>query len=602
VRGLGARERVLTAGSRRVDVGEGSCGQSVPLGGFGRAPGRAAESILKRRGAFGSGVGGIGLTVCHVLALVCGVMPADARFVGNELLGRPTDTSVTVHMFPAVDVSVYVTYGAAGGSLDSVTPAIAGPAGEPVEIVLDGLSPNTAYEYIVWRRDQTSDYEAGPLGHFHTQRSTDDAFVFTVTADAHVHNKLWPEPDEPRLALLQQAFENVSAADGDFHIMLGDDVGMESCQSSTGCVSSVADARSRYLDVRLYLDQFEGSLPVFRVLGNHEGEQGWRLDGTCYNLAQLGFRGRKQVVPNPLPDAFYSGNGDVDPCNGLRGDYYAWEWGDALFVALDPFWYTTTRPHSRAGGEGSEDSWDWTLGEEQYAWLSQTLANSTKQWKFICIHHLTGGVNPYGRGGIEAVSHALGGHGSYEWGGENVDGSWGFAERRPGWSMPIHELLVAQGVTMVLHGHDHLYAKQQLDGIYYQECPVPGNDEYHWGHRDDGLYTHGLLMRNSGHLEVQVSPVAVWVDYIRAYLPGDGVNGELAHRYIVSSGDFDRDGDVDLSDYGSLLNCYNGPSTAWLGDESCATFDTDNDGDVDLSDYGVFVSCFNGPGRLPSCE
>jgi hypothetical protein len=540
--------------------------------------------------------------VSWVLALLCGVMPADSRFVGNELLGRPTDTSVTIQMFPAVDVSVYVTYGPAGGALDSVTTALEGRAWEPMEIVLDGLSPDTAYEYVVWRRAwNESEYVAGRRGHFQTQRSPAATFLFTVTSDSHLQNKLLPEPDETKLAMLRQVFENVGAAGADFHIMLGDDVGIENCEA--GCATGFGDALERYLDQRPYLDIFEGSLPLFVVLGNHEGEQGWRLDGTCANLAQWGFRARTSSIPNPLPDGFYSGNEDVDPCNGLRGDYYAWEWGDALLVALDPFWYTTVKPHSLGrDGVGSEDSWDWTLGEAQYRWLERTLSGSRRRWKFVLLHHLTGGVNTYGRGGVEAVRHALGGQGSYEWGGENADGTWGFSERRPGWDQPIHQVLVENGVTMVLHGHDHFYAKQVLDGVYYQECPVPGSVKYSFGFMNQGLYERGVLLPNTGHLEVQVSPIAVRVDYIRGYLPGKGVNGELAHRYVISVVDADRDGDVDLSDYGVLLGCWNGPNVPWLGDERCAAFDTNRDGDVDLSDFGVFVSCYNGPGRLPSCE
>ena len=35
-------------------------------------------------------------------------------------------------------------------------------------------------------------------------------------------------------------------------------------------------------------------------------------------------------------------------------DYYAWTWGDALFVVIDPYWYTTTKPY--VGNEGGGES------------------------------------------------------------------------------------------------------------------------------------------------------------------------------------------------------------------------------------------------------
>jgi hypothetical protein len=64
--------------------------------------------------------------------------------------------------------------------------------------------------------------------------------------------------------------------------------------------------------------------------------------------------------------------------------------------------------------------------------------------------------------------------------------------------------------------------------------------------------------------------------------------------------DYDVDGDVDLSDYGAFLTCYNGPGNPPAAPD-CAAADFDDDGDVDLSDYGEFLSCYNGPGNPPAC-
>jgi sulfatase modifying factor 1 len=64
--------------------------------------------------------------------------------------------------------------------------------------------------------------------------------------------------------------------------------------------------------------------------------------------------------------------------------------------------------------------------------------------------------------------------------------------------------------------------------------------------------------------------------------------------------DFDSDSDVDLSDYGVFLSCYNGPGRPPAA--RCTRYaDFDGDGDVDLSDYGTFLGCYNGPGNLPAC-
>ena len=192
---------------------------------------------------------------------------------------------------------------------------------------------------------------------------------------------------------------------------------------------------------------------------------------------------------------------------GLLQDYYAWEWGDGLFVVLDPFWYASPR-------RGRDDNWARTLGSEQYEWLKQTLERSKARYKFVFIHHLVGGFDKQGRGGVEAAPF-------YEWGGKNADGSDGFKARRPGWDMPIHDLLVRHKVTAVFHGHDHFYARQKLDGVVYQLVPQPG---FAGSDRIRGAevygYKQGDMLGGSGHLRVTVAPESVTVDYIRSRPPG----------------------------------------------------------------------------------
>jgi hypothetical protein len=63
-------------------------------------------------------------------------------------------------------------------------------------------------------------------------------------------------------------------------------------------------------------------------------------------------------------------------------------------------------------------------------------------------------------------------------GGKNQNGTWEFAEKRPGWRLPIHQLMVKNGVTIFFQGHDHLFARQELDGVIYQETPNPADNTY----------------------------------------------------------------------------------------------------------------------------
>lgn len=454
-----------------------------------------------------------------------------STFLGKELLGRPTDHSVTVNAISLLTLRAYFEYGPAAGPYTNQTAIVTYPGETPIEVVLDGLSANTAYDYrIRYRRPGESPFQAGPRRSFHTQRSVGDTFCFTVTADSHLQWQFLSD-DLTDQNLYRLTLQNAGSDNPDFHVDLGDTF---ECESYVGHDAvDYEDAVKRHLDQRPFLDLICHSAPFFFVLGNHEGEQGWRLDGTPDNLAVWAANARKLVYPLPVPDGFYTGNVDEVEFVGLREDYYAWEWGDALFVVLDPFWYTTTKPHNYGGVPGSGDNWDWTLGQQQFEWLEETLQSSSATFKFVFAHHVTGGVTTYGRGGVEAASHALGGRGSFEWGGEDLSGDYVFDVMRPGWGDPIHQLMVANNVSIFFHGHDHVFVKQELDGVVYQECPQPADVSYGAGFSVEGCYWSGDRVNNSGHLRVTVSPFETTADYIRAYLPGDGTNGELAYSYTV---------------------------------------------------------------------
>lgn len=61
---------------------------------------------------------------------------------------------------------------------------------------------------------------------------------------------------------------------------------------------------------------------------------------------------------------------------------------------------------------------------------------------------------------------------------------------------------------------------------------------------------------------------------------------------LLENGDFDDDGDVDLTDFLTFENCFAGPGTSPPG--GCDAADLDFDGDVDLSDFAVFQRAFTG--------
>jgi hypothetical protein len=174
--------------------------------------------------------------------------------------------------------------------------------------------------------------------------------------------------------------------------------------------------------------------------------------------------------------------------------------------------------------------WNWSLGLPQYTWLEQTLQNSNATHKFVFAHHNRG----QGRGGILPAQ-------LYEWGGRDaLGGASTFAANRPGWSMPIHDLFVTYGVNIFFQGHDHLFAHETLNGVTYQEVPMPSDSTYQIGMLANADAYVSDTIEGTGHLRVTVAPNCVSVDFVRSYLPADTLSGlhhdgEVAFSYTVGN-------------------------------------------------------------------
>jgi hypothetical protein len=468
---------------------------------------------------------------------------AGDAFLARPMLGRPTDRSITVNLMSLTDIDIYAEFGPEPGKYTGSTEPMTGQkARDPIELVIDDLEPGRAYHYrLMYRETGKGDYTPAFHGHFRTRRSKSEGFVFTIQADSHIMGAI-KQNNVRKSRLYELTLQNVLNDRPDIHIDLGDFAHIEYYGGRNALM--LEDAVERYLVQRHFLAGLSHSVPFYLVLGNHEGEQGWRVTRDSDSIEVWGTLARKKVIPNPFPDGFYSGSEDYTACCGLRENYYAWEWGDALFVVLDPFWYTATMPHLGGRYAPSEDPWDWTLGKDQYDWLHDTLAQSAAKWKFVFSHHVTGGAligpegrHAYGRGGIVAASYAVARQATYEWGGEDSTGAYVFDEKRPGWDHgPVHRMMVDAGVDVFFHGHDHTFVYETLDGMVYQECPVPSGPNYHDGFYSPEYYV-GVKRSNSGHLRVTVSPDSVHVDYVRSVLPEDEPlveNGELVRNADIS--------------------------------------------------------------------
>ena len=404
------------------------------------------------------------------------------------ILARPEKNSVTLSVLAYHDLEGFVTYGTKpGAGVNQTTPAQY-KAGVPVEIVLNALQTDTKYFCQFHSRSAgAAQSSVSPEFSFHTARPPGSSFVFTMTADVHL--------DEHTSAqVYEQSLANIRADAPDFHIDLGN-------LFMTDKHATRDEAARQYLAQRFYLGQL-GS-PLFLALGVHDGESSRYDDGSPGNLADWSNALRKKYFPNPVPDNFYTGDVTPKAPSGLLENYYAWTWGDALLVVLDPYRYSL-----RQRG-GASDGWAWSLGRAQYDWLAKTLAGSPANYKFIFIHNLLAG-DQASRGGVEIA-------GFNEWGGKNLDGSEGFTQHRPGWPMPVHQLLLRNHVTAVFRAHDNFYARQELDGILYLMVPQPsfaGDDRIR--DLENYGYKQGVFRGNSGHVRVTVSPANVRVEYVKA--------------------------------------------------------------------------------------
>lgn len=429
------------------------------------------------------------------------------------ILGRPTDTSITMSIVFDANVDVVVNCGLSPTTLNLAEVSGQALAGKPLRLTLTGLQPNKKHHYqLSYSKAKGSGSDLSPLYTFHTQRAKGEPFTFLVEADEHLYDK------KGIRSLYSICLDNQAKDSADFMISLGDTFG----DDHTPELTTSQDMDDLHRDYLQYLGKVCHSMPFFFCLGNHEGETGYYLKQNApNNIAVWGTLWRKYYYPNPYPDGFYTGN-MVQEAHGIAypENYYAFTWGDALFVVLDVYRHCDVN--------AKPQNWDWTLGETQYRWMRQTLETSNAMYKFVFAHHTRG----QGRGGISTAKGA-------EWGGYTSNkGQYDFDRYRPGWGLPIHDVMVRTGVNIFFQGHDHLYARDELDGVVYQTVPMPSDSTYAIGMTDNGDAYSGVKMEGSGHLRVRIDDDSTSVEFVRAWLPKDTLggthrNGEVGDAYAV---------------------------------------------------------------------
>ena len=384
-------------------------------------------------------------------------------------------TSISVSVTSAVASRVYVEYGYSKSKYSSKTAISSLAKGASASFNIDGIKEETkVYLRARYATGTKTTFSALPQMSATTAKAGEE-YVFAVQADPHMDQA--SSADVYR-STLNQVVKSKPA----FMMDLGDIFMTDKLPNK-----SEAEIRARFQMMKDFYSIL-GEIPYYFTLGNHDGELGY----SNFNTKKY----RKEYFPDQTPELAY----------------YSFTSPNALHIVLDIFTYTTSNP--------KDDGWQWTLGKTQYDWLKTTLENSKATHKFVYVHHLLYG-NAQSRGGSENAKYN-------EWGGLNRDGTNGFATNRPGWAMPVHQLLVKNGVDFVFKGHDHIYVKQELDGIIYQTLPQPSHPGEKTSSAAEYGYVGGKTIGGSGFLKITTTSNAVKVDFIKH-------DGTLLDSYVKSA-------------------------------------------------------------------
>jgi Calcineurin-like phosphoesterase len=375
------------------------------------------------------------------------------------------------------------------------------PGADVAQWSVDGLQPGHRYAYEICLRGAGAPRGATSCEHLlyagsaATTPAPGTSFTFAAIADTHI------EPRDPVPAsttvgndaygamesTLMAVSADVTASDPDFVINLGDMVDYHLFGFNEPPPDS-AWSRLAYLNYRRMLSDTIGRAAHFPVIGNWDGENG------CNSADEIA-RSRSQrllYVPGPLPGTYPEGGGAGE-------DYYAFTWGDALFVVLNVMTYTPTC-HLLDLDPGRPD--DWTLGQQQLDWLEQTLARATSRWRFLFIHHAVGGN-----------------------GGNDLDSAYGRGGGRAahvGEQARVHEMMMRHGVQIFFYAHDHVFTDMVVDGIHYT---LPGSAGAPWKFTTaETGYTD--FWPDSGYARVGVTPDSVKVEFV-------AVGGNVISSYLL---------------------------------------------------------------------
>ena len=351
------------------------------------------------------------------------------------------------------------------------------------------LSPATKYDYrVVLKQGSDEMFREAAAGSFRTQRKGPATYTAVLITDPHTG---YFAPNSGPARTLDRVAQNAARTQAEFVLDIGDNVAWAGSREYPQ--RDPAGAFAAYARYRRQIGPLSRHSPHFAVIGNWSGESGKFPAANIQIAAEV----RRMLLPGP--------NHLTYPQGGSEGeDYYAFSWGDVLYVILN------IQTYSKPSNPGKLQSLmsdvnrieEWTLGEKQMAWFESTLQKATERFRFVCMHHPAGGNagdplnTEYGRGGARA---------------------WNTGEQAR-----IHALMKKHKVQIFFYGHDHVFVDDVVDGIHYA---LPGSCGAPWKFTKAET-GYERFWPDSGHAQLDVTPEKATVTFIN-------IEGKTLHSFSV---------------------------------------------------------------------
>ena len=289
-----------------------------------------------------------------LIPILCVLFVIDARAqkipdTAGPLVGHTTPTSSSLWMYVARDQKVEAVYSKKSGGDEqrAAFAEIENPAGKIegaiYKLIIDGLKPDTRYQYRVEIDGQASPDHAGS---FKTAPPKDVPVKFRVAVTSCMKHG---QPQDSWTLLLNEK--------PDMHVTLGD-----TQYSDTTNPSVQWRHHLRYRAVPQFA-AVNRNMPTYAMWDDHDYGPN-NSDGTAKGK-ENSLAGWGQIWANPP-----QGTEDTP------GAFYRYNWGDVEFFVVDGRYY-------RSPGKAKDDDSKRMLGDEQFAWLIEGLKNSKAKFKVI---------------------------------------------------------------------------------------------------------------------------------------------------------------------------------------------------------------------------